>query len=61
MKMIVKYKVIVSLRGYYHDEVEFDDEEFVDLEDYLRSDEFELCEDADEYGDFQIDHAEKIA
>lgn len=59
--MIRKYKVKVSMRCYWdYDDIEFDDDEFEDLEDYLRSEEFELCEDPNSYANFKIDEAEEI-
>jgi hypothetical protein len=49
------------MRSYWtYNDIEFDDEEFENLEDYLRSNEFELCEDPEEYGDFRIDNEEEI-
>jgi predicted NAD-dependent protein-ADP-ribosyltransferase YbiA (DUF1768 family) len=59
--MIRKYKVKVSMRCYWNfDDIEFDDDEFVNLEHYLRSEEFEMCEDPDDYANFQIDEEEEI-
>ena len=59
--MIRKYKVRVSMRCYWkYDDIEFDDDEFVDLEHYLRSNEFELCEDPEEYDNFKINHAKEL-
>jgi hypothetical protein len=58
---IKKYKVTVSMRSYWNfDDIEFDDDKFANLEDYLRSNEFELCEDPDDYANFEINEWEEV-